>query len=76
MVRGSPVVVRIADLHEDTEWSQPDQLVYATVSALLRIAGTHEDYRAVATGAIVKFAQQIVAALKMGGGMSQVTRFR
>ena len=48
----------------------PDQLVFATVSALLRIASDHEEYRATATGAIVKFAEQIVWMLKSGEGTS------
>ncbi|THH29581.1 hypothetical protein EUX98_g4604 [Antrodiella citrinella] len=48
------------------EWALPDQLVFATVSALLRIASTHSGYRAAATRAIVAFAGQIVAMLKTG----------
>ena len=53
-----------------TEWALPDQLVFATVSALLRIASIREDQRAVATNAIAKFAEQIVYMLKTGEGAS------
>ncbi|TCD70919.1 phosphatidylinositol-4- kinase [Steccherinum ochraceum] len=57
------------------EWSQPDQLVFATVSALLRIASLHEDHRATATGAIVKFAEQIVGMLQSGEAEDILAQF-
>ncbi|KAH8099528.1 atypical/PIKK/PI4K protein kinase [Cristinia sonorae] len=57
------------------EWSQPDQLVYATVSALLRIASIHDAHRATATGAIVTFAGQIVGMLKTGDAEDVLTQF-
>ena len=40
------------------------------MSALLRIASDHEEYRTTATDAIVKFAEQIVWMLKSGEGTS------
>lgn len=45
------------------EWALPDQLVYATVSALLRVAGLHEQYREVIINAIIEFSDRIVSKL-------------
>ena len=51
-----------------TEWALPDQLVFSTVSALLRIANSNSDYRKHAFGAIVRFTESIVNLLKTGEG--------
>ena len=51
-----------------TEWALPDQLVFSTLSALLRIASSKPDYRDQAFGAIVRFTQKIVDLLKTGDG--------
>ena len=48
------------------EWALPDQLVSATVSALLRIASSHSQHRESATGAIANFVQEIVLMLTKG----------
>ncbi|OCH92135.1 atypical/PIKK/PI4K protein kinase [Obba rivulosa] len=46
------------------EWALPDQLVFVTVTALLRIASSHQEYREQAIGAIVKFCSQVVKQLQ------------
>lgn len=51
---------------ECSEWALPDQLVFATVSALLRIASSHSRFRSDAISAIVRFTDQIVQQLKAG----------
>ncbi|KAG9126585.1 phosphatidylinositol-4- kinase [Ceratobasidium sp. 392] len=43
-----------------TDWSLPDELVFVTVCALLRLASLHPDYRERAIGAIVTFAEESV----------------
>lgn len=60
------LVPYVSCLTVSLEWALPDQLVFATVSALLRIAGNHSEYREVATGAIVQFVERIVSMLKSG----------
>ncbi|KAI0934808.1 hypothetical protein AcW1_006214 [Taiwanofungus camphoratus] len=57
------------------EWALPDQLVFATVSALLRIVTLHPEYRQVAFGAILKFADSIVDRLRTGEAMDVLTQF-
>lgn len=47
-----------------TEWALPDQLVSTTVTALLRIASLHPQYRSAATSAILDFASKIIDQLK------------
>lgn len=53
-------------IHCALDWALPDQLVSSTVTALLRIASLHSEYRQVATAAISQFVGQIVAMLKKG----------
>lgn len=48
------------------DWSHPDQLVFATVSALLRIASLHPEHRKSSTAAISDFTGQIVEMLRNG----------
>lgn len=45
-------------------WSLPDQLVYTTVSALLRLASAHSEYREAATSSTLEFAGQMIGLLK------------
>lgn len=52
--------------HIKVDWSLPDQLVAATVSALLRIASVHAGHREAAMSAIRNFVSQIVAMLCKG----------
>ncbi len=49
------------------DWALPDQLAFATVSALLRIASSHPEHREAATCAISGFVSCIVKMLKDGG---------
>ncbi|KAJ6502153.1 hypothetical protein C8R45DRAFT_975566 [Mycena sanguinolenta] len=42
------------------EWALPDQLVYSTVSALLRISSSHDKYSEAATNAMFSFISCIV----------------
>lgn len=46
-----------------TDWSLPDELVFVTVSALLRLASLHHNYRERALAAIVRFADESVKML-------------
>ncbi|CAL1705565.1 unnamed protein product [Somion occarium] len=57
------------------DWALPDQLVFKTVSALLRISSVHTDYRKTATDAIVQFAECIASMLQAGGSMDILTQF-
>jgi phosphatidylinositol 4-kinase A len=43
-----------------TEWALPDQLVFSTVSALLRISSSHGQYGESATTAILDFIAEVV----------------
>ncbi|KAG8721515.1 phosphatidylinositol-4- kinase [Ceratobasidium sp. 394] len=43
-----------------TDWSLPDELVFVTVCALLRLASQHPDYRERVLAAIVMFAEESV----------------
>ena len=45
------------------EWALPDQLVYSTVSAILRVCSTHPDRADQAVDAILRFVTQIVQKL-------------
>jgi phosphatidylinositol 4-kinase len=42
------------------DWALPDQLVFSTVSALLRLTSTHAEYGDAAATAIFKFIKEIV----------------
>lgn len=57
---------RTTDCNNVADWALPDQLVAATVSALLRIASRHAEYREAAMGAITTFVSQIVSMLCKG----------
>lgn len=46
------------------EWALPDQLVYSTVYALLRISSVHEDKGRVVVDAIVEFITEVIENLK------------
>ncbi|KAG8725758.1 phosphatidylinositol-4- kinase [Ceratobasidium sp. 428] len=52
-----------------TDWSLPDELVFVTVCALLRLASLHADYRERALGAIVMFAEESVKMMGEEPGM-------
>ena len=54
------------DLNLFAEWALPDQLTFATVSALLHVASSYPEYRENATGAITQFISQTVEMLKKG----------
>ena len=64
----NPLVISQLDVALD--WALPDQLAFATVSALLHVASAHEEHRKAATGAISIFVTQIVGMLKGGDRMS------
>ncbi|KAH9952080.1 atypical/PIKK/PI4K protein kinase [Amylocystis lapponica] len=57
------------------EWALPDQLVFVVVAALLRIASSHDQYRAVAMEAISKFAVSIVSKLRTAEPVDVLTQF-
>jgi len=46
------------------EWALPDQLVYATVSSLLRLATSHANYSELILEAILSFSSEIIAKLQ------------
>ncbi|KIJ17012.1 1-phosphatidylinositol 4-kinase, partial [Paxillus involutus ATCC 200175] len=56
------------------EWALPDQLVYSTVSALLRICSTHEDRVDQAINVILGFIAQLVEGLKTASSLEVLTQ--
>ncbi|KAH7923479.1 hypothetical protein BV22DRAFT_1036261 [Leucogyrophana mollusca] len=56
------------------EWALPDQLVFSTVSALLRISSTHQDYAEDALGAILTFISETVEKLKSSTSIDVLTQ--
>jgi hypothetical protein len=61
----SSTVVSASD--RPTEWAFPDQLVFSTVSALLRICGAHPEHADRAVTSIINFVTDIVQNLKESG---------
>ncbi|KAI0075272.1 hypothetical protein K474DRAFT_1676500 [Panus rudis PR-1116 ss-1] len=57
------------------EWALPDQLVFKTVSALLRISTIHPEHRESATGAIIRFTERIVHMLQTGESSQILSQF-
>ncbi|OBZ65790.1 hypothetical protein A0H81_14348 [Grifola frondosa] len=57
------------------EWALPDQLVFATVSALLRMASCHPGYRSDAINAILKFTSHIVHKLQSAEPIDVLTQY-
>ncbi|EKM55298.1 uncharacterized protein PHACADRAFT_255820 [Phanerochaete carnosa HHB-10118-sp] len=57
------------------DWALPDQLVAATVSALLRIASSHAEYRGDVMGAITNFVSQIVSMLCKGDSSDILSQY-
>ncbi|KAG6820652.1 hypothetical protein H0H93_013851 [Arthromyces matolae] len=55
-------------------WSLPDQLVYSTVSALLRLSSSHPQYTAKATSAICHFLSQTIEQIKESDSVSILTQ--
>lgn len=51
------------------DWSLPDELVFVTVCALLRLASLHPTYRENVMAAIVTFAEESVKMLGEEPGM-------
>lgn len=58
----SYVVVGAPDC--SSEWALPDQLVFSTVSALLRICGAHPEYADRTVTSIITFVTDIVENLQ------------
>ncbi|KAF9227759.1 hypothetical protein BS17DRAFT_726240 [Gyrodon lividus] len=56
------------------EWALPDQFVYSTVSALLRICSTHEDRVDRAINAVLCFIAQVVERLKTASSLKVLTQ--
>ncbi|KAJ3814722.1 hypothetical protein F5876DRAFT_72711 [Lentinula aff. lateritia] len=56
------------------EWALPDQLVYSTISALLRISSSHPIYSASATEAICVFISDVVENIKAGDSLDVLTQ--
>jgi hypothetical protein len=52
-----------------SEWSLPDELVFSTVCALLRLASRYPNYRERVVAAIVTFAEESVKMLGEEPGM-------
>jgi phosphatidylinositol 4-kinase A len=55
--------LNVTNMHP-VDWSLPDQLVFSTVSALLRISASHSQYSEAATNAIFAFVTQVVKMIK------------
>ncbi|KAG6868817.1 hypothetical protein C0993_009699 [Termitomyces sp. T159_Od127] len=56
------------------DWSLPDQLVYSTVCALLRLSGSHPQYTEKATTAICFFLSQTVQQIRTSDSISILTQ--
>ena len=50
------------------DWALPDQLVFSTVSALLRLSGSHLQYAEQATSTICDFIEQTVTEIGSSSG--------
>lgn len=59
-------LLRICILQADTrlDWALPDQLVYSTVSAMLRITATRAQHSEIAVNAVFKFIGDVVKKIK------------
>ncbi|KAG2135222.1 uncharacterized protein EDB93DRAFT_1242600 [Suillus bovinus] len=55
------------------EWALPDQLVFSTVSALLRICGAHPEYADRAVTSIITFVTDTVGNLKESNSIDVLT---
>ncbi|KAJ6490589.1 hypothetical protein C8R47DRAFT_1122870 [Mycena vitilis] len=56
------------------EWALPDQLVFSTVSALLRLSSSHDKYSDAATNAIFSFISRIVDKLNTTSSLDILTQ--
>ncbi|CAK5277296.1 unnamed protein product [Mycena citricolor] len=56
------------------EWALPDQLVFSTVSALLRISSSHAKYSDVATSAIFSFISRIAEKIRSASSLDILTQ--
>ncbi|TFK54620.1 hypothetical protein OE88DRAFT_1653021 [Heliocybe sulcata] len=56
------------------EWALPDQLVFATVKTLLKLATQYPNHREVAIGGVISFAQEIVSRLTSGSSYDALVR--
>ncbi|KAF7295444.1 hypothetical protein MIND_01084200 [Mycena indigotica] len=56
------------------EWALPDQLVFSTVSALLRISTSHAKYSEAATNAIFSFISHIVEEIATSSALDILTQ--
>ncbi|KAG5645572.1 hypothetical protein DXG03_005710 [Asterophora parasitica] len=56
------------------DWALPDQLVYSTVSALLRLSSSHTQYTEKAAFAICFFLSQIVEQIRNSSSLSVLTQ--
>ncbi|KAF9265698.1 hypothetical protein L218DRAFT_986377 [Marasmius fiardii PR-910] len=56
------------------DWALPDQLVYSTISALLRISRTHTQHSAATTDAIVAFIHGVVEKIKADDALDTLTQ--
>ncbi|KAJ7632956.1 hypothetical protein FB45DRAFT_913996 [Roridomyces roridus] len=56
------------------EWALPDQLVYSTVSALLRISSSHTKYSESATTAILSFIASVVEKIDSRSSLDILTQ--
>ncbi|KZS95958.1 atypical/PIKK/PI4K protein kinase [Sistotremastrum niveocremeum HHB9708] len=55
-----------------TEWSLPDQLVYSTITALLKLSNSAEQYREAVCEAIFHFTKEVVQELNTGKSIDTV----
>ncbi|KAG8217643.1 hypothetical protein J3R82DRAFT_5796 [Butyriboletus roseoflavus] len=56
------------------DWAFPDQLVYSTVSAILRVCSTHPDRVDQAVNAILRFVTQVVQKLPTASPLEVLTQ--
>ncbi|KAJ3513745.1 hypothetical protein NLJ89_g2774 [Agrocybe chaxingu] len=56
------------------DWALPDQLVFSTISALLRIANEHPDHSGQATAAVFTFISQIIQNVHSSTSLDVLTQ--
>ncbi|TFK76247.1 atypical/PIKK/PI4K protein kinase [Pluteus cervinus] len=56
------------------DWALPDQLVFSTISALLRISGSHPETQTQTTEAIFSFISQVVAEINNSSSLNVLTQ--
>ena len=74
ILRDIPLIECANNLSWD-DWALPDQLVYSTVSALLRLAEIQPESRSEISGAVLGFVSSMVEKFKNGDRTLRFARY-